>query len=144
MNGIHQFAGFYLYPRLSLSKTLTPSLLLGSLKLKNCKKKPPSNLANPTPQPTHWTNNTGMYYLGAIEPCLHSDSKEGRTAGFLTAVWMTLRAITQVVSYFSGKEEDRSPKAITLFDMAIAGSRKGSSISTRKRILCLTSYKNHR
>ena len=34
INGIHQFAGFYLYPRLSLSKTLTPSLLLGSLKKK--------------------------------------------------------------------------------------------------------------
>ena len=85
------------------------------------------------------TNNKGMYYLGATEPCLHSDSKEGRTAGFLTAVRMTLRAVTQVVSCFSGKEEDRSPKAIALFDVAIAGSRKGSSISTRKRILCLTS-----
>ena len=145
MNGIHQFARFYLYPRLSLSKTLTPSLLLGSLKKKSqiCKlkkkstKKNPSNLANPTPQPTHWTNNIGVYYLGATEPCLHSNSKEGRTTGCLTTVQMTLRAITQVVSCFLGKEEDRSPKAIALFDVAIAGSRKGFSISTRKR--CLTS-----
>ena len=46
------------------------------VKKKKMQKKNPSNLANPTPQPTHETNNTGMYYLGAIEPCLHSDSKE--------------------------------------------------------------------
>ena len=95
--------------------------MLGSLKKKPrfaskkkkkiAKKKNPSNLANPTPQPTHETNNTGMYYLGAIEPCLHSDSKEEDRS-------------PKVVSCFSGKEEDRSPKAIALFDMAIAGSRK--------------------
>jgi hypothetical protein len=85
----------------------------------------------------------GMYYLGATEPRLHSDSKEGRTAGFLTAVRMTLRAVIQVCPWFSGKVKDRSPKAIGLFDVAMAGSRKGSSISTRKRILCLTSWKQH-
>ena len=82
-----------------------------SKKKKKLQKKNPSNLANPTPQPTHETNNTGMYYLGAIEPCLHSDSKEEDRS-------------PKVVSCFSGKEEDRSPKAIALFDMAIAGSRK--------------------
>jgi len=82
-------------------------------------------------------------YLGATDPCLHSDSKEGSTAGFRTAVRMIFRAIVQLCSCFSGNEEAISPKAILLFGTAMPGSRKGSSISTRKRILCLTSWKKH-
>lgn len=81
-------------------------------------------------------------YLGATDPFLHSDSNEGSTAGFRTAVRMIFRAIVQFCSCFSGNEEAKSPNAILLFDTAIAGSRKGSSISTRKRILCLTSWRD--
>lgn len=88
------------------------------------------------------TQETTTHYLGATDPCLHSDSKEGRTAGFRTAVRMIFRAIKQLFSCISGNAEDRSPKAILLLDAAMAGSRKGSSISTRNRILNLTSYKN--
>lgn len=80
-----------------------------------------------------------MHYLGATDPCLHSDSKDGSTAGFPTAVRMIFSTIKQLVSCFSGNTEERSPKAILLFEAAMAGSRKGSSISTRNKILCFTS-----
>ncbi|WVZ16186.1 hypothetical protein V8G54_009168 [Vigna mungo] len=84
-------------------------------------------------------SNIDRSTLGATDPFLHSDSNEGSTAGFRTAVRMIFRAIVQFCSCFSGNEEAKSPNAILLFDTAIAGSRKGSSISTRKRILCLIS-----
>lgn len=81
----------------------------------------------------------GENYLGATDPVLHSDSKEGSMAGFHTAVRMMLRAISQLLSCFSTKFGKTSPKAIVLLNVLMAGSRKGSSISIRKRILCLTS-----
>lgn len=85
------------------------------------------------------THKIARHYLGATDPCLHSVSKEGKTAGFRTAARMIFSAIKQLFSCFSGNTEDRSPKAILLVKEAIAGSKKGSSISTTNRILCLAS-----
>lgn len=90
---------------------------------------------------TSQKHKASVYYLGATDPRLHSNSSEGRTDGFRTAERMTLRAIRQLFSSFWGKTGERSPKAIVVFDPHMAGSRKGSSISTRKRILCFTSCK---
>lgn len=91
---------------------------------------------------TQCSRNTSasFYYLGATDPRLHSASREGRTAGLSTAVWITSNAIAQFFSCFSRTTEETFPKAIMLCTGVIAVSRYGSSISTRKSSWCLASW----
>jgi hypothetical protein len=78
--------------------------------------------------------------LGATALVRHSSSKDGSTAGFLTAARITLRAMSQFFSCFSENMADTPPKAMVFFIGVIAGSKNGSSISNRKSNLFFTSW----
>lgn len=86
------------------------------------------------------SNTMSTTNLGATDPRLHSDSRNGRTAGLRAAIRITVSAIAQLLSCSSRNISDTSPNAIVLLIAVIAGSRKGSSISRRNRSLCLFSW----